>query len=53
LKLLSPEEGWQHFKLWGRLFGIFKAARKRAIKEDRLFRSWNPEDWLSFMFNSS
>lgn len=53
LKLLLPREGWQHFRLWGRLFGMFKAARKRAIREDRLFRSWNPEDWLSFMFGGA
>jgi predicted transposase len=53
LKMLSPREGWQHFKLWGRLFGLFKAARKRAIREDRLFRRWDPEDWLSFIFSNS
>jgi len=53
LKMLSPGEGWQHFKLWGRLFGLFKAARKRAIREDRLFRRWNSEDWLAFMFSNS
>lgn len=53
LKMLSPKEGWQHFKLWGKLFGLFKAARKRAIRKDRLFRRWNPEDWLSFMFSKS
>ncbi len=53
LKMLSPKEGWQHFKLWGKLFGLFKAARKRAIREDRLILWWNPEDWLSFMFGNS
>ncbi|MDN5347408.1 MAG: hypothetical protein PWP65_972 [Clostridia bacterium] len=46
LRMLSPREGWQHFKLWGRLFGLFKAAKKRVAREDRLFRRWNPEDWL-------
>ncbi|MCG0278301.1 MAG: transposase [Thermanaeromonas sp.] len=53
LRMLSPKEGWQHFKLWGRLFGLFKAAKIRAIREDRLILWWNPEDWLSFMFGNS
>lgn len=50
LKLLSPEEGWQHARLWGRLFGIFKAAKTQAAREDRLFRRMTPQDWLAFMF---
>ncbi|WP_027356212.1 hypothetical protein [Desulfofundulus thermocisternus] len=50
MKLLSPKEGWRHFRLWGKLFGLFKAARKRAAREGYLIRRWQPEDWLVFMF---
>jgi predicted transposase len=50
LKRLAPEEGCQHARAWGRLFGMFKAARRRAVKEDRTFRRWRPQDWLAFMF---
>jgi len=50
LKRLSPEEGWQHARLWGRLFGMFKAARRRAAREDRCLRRLTPQDWLAFMF---
>lgn len=50
LEALSPVEGWQHSRLWGKLFGMFKAARKRAAEEGRLFRHWQPRDWLSYMF---
>lgn len=53
LKRLSPKEGWKPFRLWGKLFGLYKAARKRAVKEDRIFRGWNPGDWLSFMFGKA
>lgn len=50
LEMLSPGEGWQHSRLWGKLFGMFKAARRRAAKEERLTRRWQPRDWLSYMF---
>lgn len=53
LKMLSPKEGWQHFRLWGRLFGLFKAARRQAARKGRMILWWNPEDWLSFMFSNS
>lgn len=53
LRQLSPGEGRRHRSLWGKLFGLYKAARKRAIEEDRLFRRWTPGDWMSFMFCGS
>jgi hypothetical protein len=53
LKRLAPREGWKPFGLWGKLYGLFKAARKRAVVEDRLFRHWTPQDWLAFMFAGS
>lgn len=53
LETLSPKEGWQHFRLWGKLFGVFKVGRKQAAKEGRLSRRWRPEDWLVFMFAGS
>jgi hypothetical protein len=53
LKRLSPKEGWKPFRLWGKLFGLYKAARKRAVREDRIFRGWSPRDWLSFMFGEA
>ncbi|HBT46901.1 MAG TPA: transposase, partial [Peptococcaceae bacterium] len=53
LKRLSPKEGWKPFRLWGKLFGLYKAARKRAIREDRVFQGWGPTEWLSFMFNGT
>jgi len=52
LKVLSPEEGWPHHRLWGKLYGLFKASRRQAIKEDRRFRAWGPKDWLSFVFGN-
>jgi len=39
LKLLSPQEGWPHHRLWGKLYGLFKASRRRGIREDLLFRA--------------
>lgn len=53
LKRLSPREGWEPFKLWGKLFGLYKAAQKRAIREDRIFRGWSPGEWLSFMLSET
>ena len=50
LRRLAPREGWKPFGLWGKLYGRFKAARKRAVREDRLFWRWAPRDWLAFMF---
>jgi len=53
LKRLSPEEGWKPFGLWGKLFGLYKAARKRAIREDKIFRGWGPTEWLFFMLSGT
>ncbi|WP_066353927.1 hypothetical protein, partial [Fervidicola ferrireducens] len=53
LNRLSPKEGWQHFKLWGKLSGLFRAARKRAVRNGHMILGWNPEEWLSFMFGNS
>lgn len=47
---LPPREGWPHAKLWGELFGRFRAARKRAAREGRSVRAWTPQDWLTWMF---
>lgn len=53
LRRLSPKEGWKPFGLWGKLFGLYKAARKRAIREDKIFRGWGPTEWLSFMLSGT
>ncbi len=53
LNRLSPKEGWQHFKLWGKLSGLFRAARKRVVRNGHMILGWNPEEWLSFMFGNS
>ncbi|KUK36915.1 MAG: Transposase, IS605 OrfB family [Thermacetogenium phaeum] len=53
LKKLSPGEGWKPFGLWGKLFGLFKAARMRALRDNMMFRSWTPAGWLSFMFSEA
>nr|WP_240610827.1 transposase [Ammonifex thiophilus] len=50
-KLLGrpPVEGWTHRKLWGRLFGVFKAARKKVF---RYFNTgaFTPSAWLEHIF---
>ncbi|RPF49476.1 putative transposase [Thermodesulfitimonas autotrophica] len=53
MEVLSPKEGWRHFRLWGKFFGLFKAARKRAVREGYLTQRWRPEDWLVFMFGKT
>lgn len=48
-KKLSPKEGWQHTGLWGRLFGLSRAAKRNAALEGQDVRSWTPQHWLAWM----
>jgi hypothetical protein len=48
LKRLAPREGRKPFGLWGRLFGLFRAARKRASRYWNI-RGFTPRAWLDFM----
>ncbi|QZA33809.1 hypothetical protein [Hydrogenibacillus sp. N12] len=50
-KLLErpPGEGWTHWKLWGKRFGMFKATRKEI---SRYFNTsaFIPSDWPEHVF---
>ncbi|WP_121445005.1 hypothetical protein [Brockia lithotrophica] len=49
---LPLAEGWTHWKLWGKLYGMFKATRKKIF-----YRSFNikgyplPSGWEPFSLN--
>nr|WP_245527936.1 transposase [Ammonifex degensii] len=45
----SPMEGWAHGRLWGRLFGMFKAARKKVSRYFSV-KAFTPSAWLEHIF---
>ncbi|ACX52994.1 transposase, IS605 OrfB family [Ammonifex degensii KC4] len=45
----SPMEGWTHWKLWGRLFGVLRAARKKVSRYFNT-RAFTPSAWLEHIF---
>lgn len=47
-RLLTPKEGQSHLSTWGKLFGIVKAARKKARKNGDYKKSWTIEDYLVY-----
>ncbi|ACX52261.1 transposase, IS605 OrfB family [Ammonifex degensii KC4] len=51
LRLLGrpPGEGWAHGRLWGRLFGMFKAARKKVSRYFSV-KAFTPSAWLEHIF---
>ncbi|MEW6458065.1 MAG: hypothetical protein AB1441_03185 [Bacillota bacterium] len=47
-RLLAPKEGQPHLSTWGKLFGIVKAARKKARKSGDYKKSWTIENYLTY-----
>lgn len=47
-KLLAPKEGQPHLSIWGKLFGIVKAARQKARKNGDYKKSWTIENYLEY-----
>lgn len=47
-RLLAPKEGQPHLSLWGKLFGVVKAVRKRARKNGEFKRNWLIENYLTY-----
>ncbi|MGB9867622.1 MAG: hypothetical protein ACPLPR_06960 [Bacillota bacterium] len=45
----SPMEGWEHRKLWGRLFGLFKAAWRKFSFYCNL-KGFTPSRWCEVIF---
>ncbi|MBT9283086.1 MAG: hypothetical protein KM312_10690 [Hydrogenibacillus schlegelii] len=53
-KLLGrpPGEGWTHWKLWGKLYGMFKATRKKIARSFNI-KGFTPSVWVETIFAES
>ncbi|OAR05454.1 hypothetical protein SA87_11215 [Hydrogenibacillus schlegelii] len=48
----SPGEGWTHGKLWGKLYGMFKATRKKIARSFNI-KGFTPSVWVETIFVES
>jgi len=48
----SPVEGWTHGKLWRKLFGMFKATRKKIARSFNI-KGFTPSVWVETIFAES